>query len=74
MFIFKFSFFVAQNLFCLIDDAKLRRFLAHSKLFLSFFLKSIGQGVWLWTKRRNLFKSCPNSHRKYTNGVITWME
>ena len=43
MFIFKFSFFVAQNLFCLIDDAKLRRFSAHSKLFLSFFLKSIRQ-------------------------------
>ena len=51
MFIFKFSFFVAQNLFCLIDDAKLRRFLAHSKLFLSFFLKSNGQGPRLWTNR-----------------------
>ena len=69
-----FSCFVAQNLFCLIDDAKLRWFLAHSKLFLSFFLKSIGQGPRLWTNRRNRVDSCPNSHGKYTNGVITWME
>ena len=59
MFIFKFFFFVAQNLFCLIDDAKLRRFLAHSKFFLSFFLKSIGQGPRLWTNRRNDVDSCP---------------
>ena len=46
-----FSFFVAQMSFVLIDDAKLRRFLAHSKLFLSFFLKSNGQGPRLWTNR-----------------------
>ena len=54
-----FSLFVAQMLFVLIDDAKLRRFSAHSKLFLSFFLKSIGQGLRLWTNRRNDVDSCP---------------
>ena len=53
------SLFVAQMSFVLIDDAKLRRFSAHSKLFLSFFLKSIGQGARLWTNRRNDVDSCP---------------
>ena len=42
-FVGKCSNVVAQMLFVLIDDAKLRRFLAHSKLFRSFFIKSYGQ-------------------------------
>ena len=47
---YKFSCLVAQTSFVLFDDAKLRRLCSHSKLFLSFFLKSNGQGAWLWTK------------------------
>ena len=54
-----FSLFVAQMSFVLIDDAKLRRFSAHSKLFRSFFIKSIGQGPRLWTNRRNDVDYCP---------------
>ena len=42
------------------DDAKLRRFLAHSKLFRSFFIKSNGQETWFWTKRGKGLKICPN--------------
>ena len=42
------------------DDAKLRRFLAHSKLFRSFFIKSYGQETWFWTKRGKGLKNCPN--------------
>ncbi len=36
-----YSLFVVQMSFCLIDDAKLRRFSAHYKLFLLFLSKAV---------------------------------
>ena len=65
---------VAQMSFVLIDDAKLRQFLAHSKLFLSFFIKTNGQNICFWTKRRTLFKSCPITLEKAVGWRTTHAE
>ena len=51
-------FVVVQMSFCLIDDAKLRRFSPHSKLFREILLKCIRQRRRFATKRGNGPKSC----------------
>ena len=50
---------VAQTLFVLIDNAKLRRFSSDSKKFPGFFSNLCGQSPDSWPNRVNRFKKCP---------------
>ena len=48
-----------RPLFCLVDDAKVRRLFSDSKKFQGFFSNLSGQTPDFWPNRRNRFKNCP---------------
>ncbi len=51
-------FLFVKSLFCLIDDAKVRRFSFDSKFFLDIFLKSMRQWCEFATKQKDRCKTC----------------